>query len=165
MKGCWCEGLGRPVCGSSGLLPHPTTPCLRGEFEAWEDISRLQGLSPGGHRLHLEAIAEPVSMDRLRELVEISKPLAPKAAGPAGVTVDEPLLVLPWGSSVAVRPDYVVDVLAESGRVLRGRRVPQEATRELTARNDNVTLGLPGLQHAVVEGFKIGDIIPHLWHF
>ena len=51
-----------------------------------EDISRLQGLSPQGHRPYLEesiyAFAEPVCMDRLRELVETSEPLARKAAGP-----------------------------------------------------------------------------------
>ena len=40
-----------------------------------EDISRLQGLSPEGHRpYHEESIyasAEPVRMDRLQELAEI----------------------------------------------------------------------------------------------
>ena len=74
-----------------------------------EDISGPQGLSPENHRPHLEesvnACAEPVSMDRLRELVDISEPLARETAGPAVVPVDAPLLVLPWGSSVAVRLD------------------------------------------------------------
>ena len=114
---------------------------MRGELEApGEDISRLQGLSPEGHRPYLEesiyAFAEPVSMDRLRELVEIAEPLAREAAGPAGVPVDEPLLDLPWGSSVAVRLDY-------GGRRLHGKRpgtsrslVPEDVRLELTPRND-----------------------------
>ena len=58
-----------------------------------EDISRLQGLSPEGHRPYLEksicVFAEPVSMGRVREVVEIAEPLARETAGPAGVPVRE----------------------------------------------------------------------------
>ena len=81
MKGCWCEGLGPGSTDPGGVYVKSLKP--------WEDIPRLQGLSPEGHRPHLEesvyASAEPVSMDRLRELVDIYEPLAREAAGPAGV--------------------------------------------------------------------------------
>ena len=88
MKGCSCEGLGRPVCGS-GSLPHRARRSIVENLKPGKDISRLQGLSLEGHRPYLEesiyAFAELASMDRLRELVEISEPLAREAAGPAGV--------------------------------------------------------------------------------
>ena len=76
--------------------------------------------------------------------------------------MDEPLLALLWGSSVAVRLDY-------GGRRLHGKRpgtsrlsVPEEARHELTPRNvrhDEPPRG-PWAVASVVEGFKIGDIIP-----
>ena len=76
--------------------------------------------------------------------------------------MDEPLLALPWGSSVAVRLDC-------GGPHLHGKRpgtlrpsVPEEARHELTPGNDRHAERPKGpwAVASVVEGFEICDIIP-----